>query len=129
MIPTQPTVASMSRRTQLHESVQKHPRPDRLPIVYYLTNRAVADCPDGEPVPVPVLKIGTTIDLPSRIRVMRSQMQALDAWGIAWEPGGVEVERARHRQFQRYRLAGEWFWWLGDLDDWTYALMRDGWGL
>jgi hypothetical protein len=112
--------------SRLDDTARRHPRPDRLPIVYYLTNGAVADCPYDDPTPPPVLKIGTTIDLPSRIRTMQSQMPALRAWVIAWEPGGVEVESARHRQFQRYRLAGEWFWWVDDLDAWTYDLIRNG---
>ena len=57
-------------------------------VVYYL------------PIAPTTIKIGTTTDLPTRIRQLRSEMQYV----LAVEPGGFETEKDRHRQFKAERI-------------------------
>ena len=62
----------------------------RQPVVYYLRF--------GDRI-----KIGTTVCLRGRLDAVPHDKL------LATEPGGDEVERARHRQFAEYRITGEWF--------------------
>lgn len=49
------------------------------------------------------IKIGTTADLKHRlIALPHDEILAL-------EPGGMQLERARHAQFDEHRVRGEWF--------------------
>lgn len=65
-------------------------QPSRQPVVYYLRF--------GERI-----KIGTTVSLISRL----SDLPYDEV--LAIEPGGSEVEAARHKQFAAFRITGEWF--------------------
>ena len=49
------------------------------------------------------VKIGTTTHLANRLQHIPCEEL------LAVEPGGVDVERERHRQFQQLRVTGEWF--------------------
>ena len=46
------------------------------------------------------VKIGTTIDLPARMRTLRTDIQYI----VAIERGSMELERSRHRQFAEERI-------------------------
>ena len=46
------------------------------------------------------IKIGTTINLPQRLDALRVGREAI----LATEPGGLTLERQRHRQFDAYRI-------------------------
>lgn len=63
---------------------------DVRPVVYYLLF--------GDRI-----KIGTTTDLDSRLKVIPHDQV------LAVEPGGHALERERHAQFAAHRLNGEWF--------------------
>jgi hypothetical protein len=52
-----------------------------------------------------LVKIGTTT---SPVRVRQSQLMADEV--LATEPGGYELEKKRHRQFDQYRYRGERFY-------------------
>jgi hypothetical protein len=55
-----------------------------------------------------LIKIGTAVDPRKRL----SQLQTGSGETLtllAVEPGGLDVERRRHRQFRAYRVRGEWF--------------------
>lgn len=49
------------------------------------------------------VKIGTTRNIKKRLAVIPHD----EVLGL--EPGGYELERARHRQFAALRVTGEWF--------------------
>lgn len=92
------------------------------------------------------VKIGTTVDLRSRLVTLRAQTTTRqEPLVLALELGGDGVERRRHEQFADRRLTGEWhdyhygddLWghvkalpnplgWLADTPEaWPYAR---GWG-
>jgi hypothetical protein len=78
-------------RNEARRQREQHP-----PVVYYMRvgNR---------------VKIGFSTNLTSRISdVMPEEV-------LATEPGGPDVERARHRQFADLRVAREWFRYEGPL--------------
>lgn len=55
-----------------------------------------------------LIKIGKAVDPRKRL----SQLQTGSGETLtllAVEPGGLDVERRRHRQFRAYRVRGEWF--------------------
>jgi hypothetical protein len=123
MLPNEPAPPSQTRLAQLDPSVRAHPRPG--PIVYYVTN--LAAWPVDPDAGGHVAKIGTTVDLPTRtIRYQRSRPRTRLAL-LAWEPGGPEVEGARHRAFAdlRWTRRRDWFYLGTDLLDHVLAL-RDG---
>lgn len=49
------------------------------------------------------VKIGTAGDLEKRLQAIPHDEV------LATEPGSYQTEHARHREFEEYRLAGEWF--------------------
>lgn len=54
------------------------------------------------------IKIGKAVDPRQRMRELQTgNGETLIL--LATEPGGLDVERARHRQFRRLRVRGEWF--------------------
>lgn len=65
-------------------------------VVYYLGSRTTGH-----------VKIGTTTRLRSRFMSLTSVRQ--EAVLLATEPGGMDAERRRHRQFALLRVGGEWF--------------------
>lgn len=71
------------------------PRP-RIEVVYYLRYAER-------------IKIGTSHDPGSRLRAIAHDEL------LAFEPGGRELEQARHRQFAALREGGEWFTASGEL--------------
>lgn len=75
----------------------------RRPVVYYMTSSHRG-----------VVKIGTTVDLESRLRRF-NQGRGVQCHVIAHEPGGPSLERERHRQFADAYLIGEWYWLPPDL--------------
>jgi len=106
----------------LHPSTQRHPLSLGEPIVYLVTNAAVWD---GDPRALPqVVKIGTTVDLPGRMKRMhRSRGPRFRAVLFAWSPGGDSLERELHYRHRNYRVgaSGDWFWvHPGLLDDVSY---------
>jgi hypothetical protein len=72
---------------------------DARSVVYYLASQYGG-----------VVKIGTTVDIDSRVRRMQRAQPAAEFIVLATEPGGVRVEQQRHREFARSRQQGEWFW-------------------
>jgi hypothetical protein len=67
-----------------------------------------------------VVKIGTTVNLPKRFRRYETSRP-----GINWTIIGVEygdLESARHRQFSKSRIIGEWFWMTPDLAKHIHSL-------
>lgn len=48
------------------------------------------------------IKIGFTTNLPVRVATLAAEL-------LAWEPGGLGVERQRQQLFADARIAGEWF--------------------
>jgi hypothetical protein len=69
-----------------------------MPVVYYLRAHHGA------------IKIGTTVDVSTRFdRIARSMPRMAPLTLLATEPGGPELERQRHREFERSRVIGEWF--------------------
>ncbi|AVO21693.1 hypothetical protein I5I01_gp88 [Mycobacterium phage MooMoo] len=65
------------------------PQPTKSHVVYYLALSPT------------VIKIGTTGDLPARIKGLRTSIQYV----VALEQGGHELETQRHRQFHAERLS------------------------
>lgn len=64
-------------------------KPSNPPVVYYLALSPTT------------VKIGTTTDLAMRVRSLRTNLQYV----LAVEPGGRDVERARHEQFAADRIS------------------------
>lgn len=79
-------VAANPRATKLAEGVA----PAHEPLVYYVRFRDR-------------IKIGTSTNIQARLRSIPHE--AL----LGTEPGGIDVERRRHRQFADERTNGEWF--------------------
>lgn len=73
---------------------------DAVTLVYYVAG------PPQEPAPL--VKIGIATDLPNRMRGLQF-MSPVPLILLAVEPGYMEEERERHRQFAAYRRHGEWF--------------------
>lgn len=72
------------------------------PVVYYLgieTDAGLAG----------IVKIGTTVNLSTRIRRMELARTSLTFVLLGYEAGGLDIEKARHRQFDDAHLLGEWF--------------------
>ncbi|HWU31045.1 MAG TPA: GIY-YIG nuclease family protein [Microbacterium sp.] len=66
------------------------------------------------------VKIGTTTDLPSRMKALPHEEL------LAFEFGSYDVERTRHNQFAHARAAGEWFDRAdAELTAWISALRAD----
>jgi len=92
---TEDTIAiavKVGRRKHEEEQAKRHNVPERRSIVYYIRR--------GE-----FIKIGTTTNPASRLKsLMPDEI-------LAFEPGGVDLERGRHRQFRASRVArkGEYF--------------------
>jgi hypothetical protein len=84
-------------RTDLLSSPPKRKPPAQEgPLVYYLL---FADR----------IKIGTTTNLTARMRSIPHDEL------LATEPGSLDVERRRHREFAHLRITGEWFRTAADL--------------
>lgn len=79
----------------------------------YMRFRDILDAHDAPPPPEPkpplvyylmlspnTVKIGTTTNLPRRVTSLRTDM----AYVVAVEPGGLDIEAERHRQFARDRI-------------------------
>jgi hypothetical protein len=49
-----------------------------------------------------LIKIGTSANVPQRMRTLRATLLAL-------KPGGREMERQMHRTFAQWAVGGEWF--------------------
>lgn len=66
----------------------------------------------------PVVKIGTSNDWHRRVEQLTEMYPIFGNDGITYaldEPGGYELEAARHRQFARSRIGGEFFLLTPDL--------------
>lgn len=68
-----------------------------LEVVYYVA-----------PLDTNLVKIGVAAELPSRLRGIQT-MSPVPLSLLAVEPGNVDLERERHRQFAAFRQHGEWF--------------------
>lgn len=116
------TTGDRSPLAVLHPSVTRHPRPDRLPIVYYVTNAMVS--PEGMPQ---VVKIGSTVDLPERMLRMQRRYPDLLARLVAWHPGDERTESRLHATHRRRRVTGaDWYWLAGELLDAMHELTAEG---
>lgn len=92
-----------------HRRLARDRERDAGSLVYYLA------------LPGDRIKIGTTTNLPQRLNALRADR----AWVLATEPGGVSVERQRHRQFAAYRIGQrEDFRDVPKLREWIDALTR-----
>jgi hypothetical protein len=69
-----------------------------------------------------VVKIGTTVDLKSRLARLGRENPAVTLQVLATEPGGPSVEFERHRQFTKSHQRGEWYWLTPDLVAWIEGL-------
>lgn len=78
----------LARQALFSRARRDGPNPDRPSVVYYVREL------DGS------IKIGVTQHLDSRLQQLRLLPDAL----LATEPGGMDVERARHRQFAHLRV-------------------------
>jgi hypothetical protein len=88
----------MGRQKHADEQAKRHNAPERRSIVYYIRR--------GQ-----LIKIGTTTNPASRFKsLMPDEI-------LAFEPGHVDVERARHQQFHASRVArkSEYFHWTDEL--------------
>lgn len=95
----------------LHSSTQDHPTALGIPVVYFVTSSDVWD--DGWPTPPQVVKIGTTVDVPGRMKRMhRSRGPGFQAVLVGWCEGGEELERELHLRHRAHRVgaSGDWFW-------------------
>lgn len=82
----------IGRQKHAEEAAKRHARPERRSIVYYLRR--------GD-----LIKIGTTVNPVARFKTLMPDEI------LAFEPGGPELEAARHREFSGCRVArkGEYF--------------------
>jgi hypothetical protein len=95
----------------------KHVSEGRPPCVYFAEREGY-------------VKIGTTVNLPNRIRELSaggSMLQGMTAGPVtvlATIPGGRDKERALHRRFSRQRAdrKHEWFWYEGKLREFVEGL-------
>lgn len=62
-----------------------------------------------------IVKIGTTVNLSTRIRRMELSRPDLTFVLLGYEAGGPDVEKARHQQFADAHILGEWFILKGHL--------------
>lgn len=87
-------------------SLQNH-----APVVYYMTHSEYQGA----------VKIGTTVNLKSRLkRFERGRNQQFTF--LAFELGDKRLESARHRQFAKYRIIGEWFFHDEELANYIESL-------
>jgi hypothetical protein len=71
-----------------------------------------------------IVKIGTTINLVQRVRLLESSSgQRLRIW--AFEPGSYTLEAYRHCQFSDDQLGNEWFELSRDLADHIAKVARN----
>lgn len=56
-----------------------------------------------------IVKIGTTVNLSTRIRRMELARPGFTFVLLGYESGGPDIEKARHKQFSEAHLLGEWF--------------------
>lgn len=91
---------------------------EALGVVYYM---AAYPAPGAAPA---VVKIGAAVDLSRRIPRWRRQHPHLNVGVIATEPGHELLEGQRHREFEAYRLTGDWFLISGALAEHIEGLAR-----
>lgn len=72
------------------------------PVVYYLGIEADTGLTG-------IVKIGTTVNLSTRIRRMELARPGFTFVLLGYEAGGPDIEKARHQQFADAHLLGEWF--------------------
>jgi len=89
ILPNRDELARIRRALQQHAPMSK-PLHVPKPLVYYFR---VGDR----------IKIGFTGNIESRIKDLAPEEV------LGWEPGPASLEKARHRQFAKYRTAHEWF--------------------
>lgn len=83
------------------------------PIVYYMVHAKYKGA----------IKIGTTVNTENRLaRYMKAHSNG-EYLFLAWERGGPELEAKRHRQFAKYAIQGEWFFYSDELFDHVENLM------
>lgn len=86
---------------------------NHAPVVYYMTHSDYQGA----------VKIGTTVNLKSRLRRFeRGRNQKFTF--LAFELGDKRLESARHKQFAKYRIIGEWFFHDEELADYIEALQQ-----
>lgn len=91
--------------------VRPYASPTKEGLVYYIGTQFGGVC-----------KIGTTVELPVRIRRLERRQPAARFEVLATEPGGIELERRRHRQFAAAYFQGEWYWMTDELRQHIAAL-------
>jgi hypothetical protein len=74
------------------------------PVVYYLASQFGG-----------VVKIGTTVNVTSRVARLERAQPALKGRIMATEPGDRHLEAERHQQFRHAHQVGEWYWLTPDL--------------
>lgn len=77
------------------------------PIVYYMVHANYRGA----------IKIGTTVNTENRIARYVQNRGHGEYFFLAWERGGPDVEAKRHREFNKYLIQGEWFFFEGELKD------------
>ena len=81
------------------------------PVVYYMTSEHGG-----------VVKIGTTVNMPLRMKRFNRRHTEVTLTFQATEPGGLDVEKRRHKQFAHLNQVGEWFWLTPELQAWIDGL-------
>lgn len=76
------------------------------PVVYYLSSPEFSK----------VVKIGTTVNLDSRLKRMKRLKPDWDLHYLASEPGNETTEKQRMATFQHLRIAGDWFYLCDELE-------------
>ena len=71
-----------------------------------------------------LVKIGYSRSLHSRLNSLREQALGRSVVLIALEPGSLDLEHERHRQFSDLRQHGEWFTFGDDLQRWVSNLQN-----
>lgn len=94
------------------------------------------DAPDAD-LPRPVVEVVYYLRYDRRVKIgtsgrPRQRLAAIRHHELlAFEPGGRDVEQARHREFAAIREGGEWFTFTAELERHVAALRttRDPWQL
>ena len=82
-------------------------------IVYYMAH------PDFKGA----IKIGTTVNMKTRLHRYRVKNSNVAYEFLTWELGDAATESQRHRYFSKYHIIGEWFFFDGELKSYVQSLI------
>lgn len=82
-------------------------------IVYYMAH------PDYKGA----IKIGTTVNMKTRLHRYRLKNNKVAYKFLTWELGDAATESERHRYFSKYHIIGEWFFYDGELRSHVESLL------